>query len=80
MTFANEGESDRGVRMLGGILLLAAGWGLASGALGLVLMAAGFVALATGIVGWCPAYRAFRISTRKAPAENCPKCTACLER
>jgi DUF2892 family protein len=56
MNFANEGTWDRGVRMMGGILLLATvGGGLvAAGTLGLVLSVVGFVVLATGLVGWCP--------------------------
>ena len=77
MRFANEGDGDRAVRMLGGILLLYAGWGgFVSGALGIVLMAAGAIALVTGIAGWCPAYTVVGASTRKAPAGHCPSCEA----
>jgi hypothetical protein len=77
MRFANEGDGDRAVRILGGILLLYAGWGgFVSGALGIVLMAAGAIALATGIVGWCPAYMVFGASTRRVPAGHCPNCEA----
>ncbi|HYU77902.1 MAG TPA: DUF2892 domain-containing protein [Vicinamibacterales bacterium] len=66
MKFANEGEWDRGVRMLSGVLLLYAGWsGVVPGALGIVLILVGVVALATGIVGWCPAYSLIGVSTRK---------------
>lgn len=67
MTFINEGESDRGMRMLLGVLLLAVGWVLVSGVLGIVLITAGAVALGTGIVGWCPAYRCLAF-----PRERCP--------
>ena len=76
MNFANEGTWDRGVRMMGGVLLLAAvGGGLvAAGTLGLVLSVVGFVVLATGLVGWCPAYTVFGIATRKGPAGHCPNC------
>jgi hypothetical protein len=76
MNAANEGTWDRGVRMIGGTLLLAAGWSglVASGILGLVLSAVGFVVLATGFVGWCPAYTVFGISTRTRPAGHCPTC------
>src|ERR1035437_7070532 len=75
MRFANEGGWDRAVRMLGGIFVLYAGWaGFVSGAPGIVLIVAGSVALATGIVGWCPAYMAFGVSTRKVPAGHCPNC------
>jgi Protein of unknown function (DUF2892) len=77
MRFANKGDGDRVVRMLGGILLLFAGWsGFVFGALGIVLMAAGGIALATGIVGWCPAYTVLGASTRKVPAGPCPNCEA----
>ena len=77
MRFANEGDGDRTVRMMGGTLLLYAGWGgFVSGALGIVLMAAGAIALATGIVGWCPAYAVLGASRRKAPAGHCPNCEA----
>lgn len=77
MTFLNEGGWDRGVRMLGGLLLLGAGWGFASGTPGLVLMVLGTIALATGVSGWCPAYTACGLSTRKATTPtNCPDCDA----
>jgi DUF2892 family protein len=65
MTFINEAEWDRGVRLLVGISLLAGGWGLGSGWLGNALIAVGALALITGIAGWCPAYTACGISTRK---------------
>ena len=65
MTFINEAEWDRGVRLLVGISLLAGGWGFASGGLGLILVAVGALALITGVAGWCPAYSACGISTRK---------------
>ena len=73
-TSFNESNGDRAVRMLVGILLAAAGWGLASGLLGVALMGVGAVALGTGIVGWCPAYTAFGLSTRRVAAGHCPRC------
>ena len=77
MTFINEGRWDRGLRMLGGVLLLSASMaGFVSGALGLVLIVAGAIALGTGIVGWCPAYTVFGVSTRKIAAGHCPHCEA----
>jgi hypothetical protein len=74
MRFLNEGQSDRTVRMLAGIVLVVAGWMLALNTLGVALFAIGVIALGTGIVGWCPAYTLFGISTVKAPAGHCPSC------
>jgi hypothetical protein len=44
--------------------------------LGIVLFVLGAVALGTGLVGWCPAYTLFEISTIKTPAGDCPNCDA----
>ena len=74
MRFLNEGQWDRSVRMLAGMLLLAAGWTLASSALGVALFVIGAIALGTGIVGWCPAYTAFGLSTRRVADAHCPSC------
>jgi hypothetical protein len=74
MTFLNEGEWDRGVRVLGGVLLLGAGWGLVSGTLGMALVGFGGIALITGIAGWCPAYSVFCFSTRKVSGSHCRNC------
>jgi len=71
MTFLNEGNSDRIVRMLGGMLLLGTAWTVSLNAFAIVLFAIGGIMLATGIVGWCPAYTVFGISTVKTPAECC---------
>jgi hypothetical protein len=60
--------------MLAGILLLAAGWVLSLSAFGTALLLIGAIALGTGIVGWCPAYLLFDISTLKSPAGHCPNC------
>ena len=74
MKFLNEGQADRAVRMLVGIVLVVAGWMLALNALGVALFVVGAIALGTGIVGWCPAYTLFGISTVKTPAGHCPNC------
>jgi Protein of unknown function (DUF2892) len=74
MTFLNEGQSDRAVRMLAGIVLLTAGWLLSLNALGVALLVVGTIALGTGIVGWCPAYSLVGFSTLKTPARQCPTC------
>ena len=74
MTFNNEGQADRGVRMLAGLVLLSAAWMVSFSMLGIVLFAFGATALATGLVGWCPAYTLFGVSTLKTPAGHCPNC------
>lgn len=74
MRFLNEGQRDRSVRMLAGILLVAAGWMLASNAPGVALFVIGAIVLGTGIIGWCPAYTLFGISTVNTPAGHCPNC------
>jgi hypothetical protein len=59
MTFLNEADWDRTVRILGGILLLGVGWGFATGVVGTVLIAVGLIAslgaagVATGTIDPC---------------------------
>ncbi len=74
MTFMNEGVWDRVIRILAGIALGYAAWmtwpGTASlmsrpGAVSLVSLVIGAIAFVTGIVGWCPVYRLFDVSTKK---------------
>jgi hypothetical protein len=60
--------------MLAGIVLVVAGWMLALNALGVALFVIGAIAVGTGIVGWCPAYMLFGISTVKTPAGHYPNC------
>ena len=77
MTFANEGDWDRGVRLLGGAVLAGLGWGgVLPAPLGLVATGVGAVVLATGIVGWCPAYTVFGLSTHGAATGHCSHCDA----
>lgn len=64
---ANVASWDRIVRVVLGILLLVLGLGgVVTGALGVVVDVLGFVFLATGLVGWCPLYALFKLSTKKA--------------
>jgi predicted RND superfamily exporter protein len=58
---ANVGGTDKIVRYVAGILIIALGFYFKSwwGALGLI-------PLLTAVIGWCPAYVPFKISTKKA--------------
>jgi hypothetical protein len=59
----NVGNADRVVRIILGLTIAAAGLYYQSW-LGLI----GLVPLVTGLVGWCPAYIPFGISTCRLPA------------
>ncbi len=61
----NEGAWDRGLRMTAGLVLLWVAWAVASPVVSWAILAIALVALVTGIVGWCPAYAVFGISTRR---------------
>jgi hypothetical protein len=66
MKFINEAGWDRILRVLGGILLLALGFGgFAVGSLGLIFKIIGALLLVTGVVGYCPAYALLKIRTNK---------------
>jgi hypothetical protein len=72
MTFMNEGTWDRLIRILAGIALGYAAWmtwpaSLMSrpAAVSIVFLVIGAIALVTGLVGWCPAYALFDVSTKK---------------
>ncbi len=66
MSFINEANWDRVVRVALGLVLLYLGWGgIAAGGLGIALKIIGFVPLLTGLVGWCPLYALFKFSTKR---------------
>jgi hypothetical protein len=73
MTFINEGQWDRGIRLMVGISLLGAGT-FAAGVAAVVLVAVGALALITGIAGWCPAYSVCGISTTTVSPVRCANC------
>ena len=64
MTF-NEGAWDRMIRMLASIALGYAAWTTWPATVSLVFLAIGAVVFVTGLVGWCPAYALFKVSTKK---------------
>jgi hypothetical protein len=57
----NIGSADRTIRFIVGLGLLTIAFAGAHSAWGYV----GLIALLTAIVGWCPAYSALGISTRR---------------
>lgn len=66
MSYANQSNFDRSLRVIVGILMLFAGWtDLVTGVWGIALEVFGWVPLATGLIGWCPVYALLGISTRK---------------
>lgn len=67
MSFINEASWDRIVRVVLGIVLLYLGFaGVVTGGWGVFLKVIGFVPLLTGLVGWCPLYALFKLSTKQA--------------
>lgn len=63
----NEASWDRAIRVVAGLVLLYLGFGgVVAGTLGSVFKVLGFLPLLTGIVGYCPAYSLFGISTSRA--------------
>jgi hypothetical protein len=74
MTLMNVGVWDRMLRIVVGAVVGYAAWiawpGTANvmsqaGAMSLVFLIIGVIALVTGIVGWCPVYALFDVSTHK---------------
>jgi len=58
----NEGKIDRVMRIVVGVILIAAGFYL-QGTWGIVLGVVGLIPLLTGLIGWCPLYALFKIDT-----------------
>ena len=64
----NMGAPDRAIRIV--LAAVIAGLyftGRISGVLGIVLLVIAAMFLVTSLVGWCPGYLPFRISTRARP-------------
>ena len=72
----NENGTDRALRMLLGVALIASAFiwlGAIEGALvGTIAAAIGLILLLTGVVGFCPAYRMCGISTCRTAAPPPP--------
>ena len=66
----NEASWDRVIRVLLGVVILYLGWGgVVSGGWGTFFKIFGFLPLLTGLVGVCPAYMPFGISTCRIKAD-----------
>ncbi|MBE3039295.1 MAG: DUF2892 domain-containing protein [Chloroflexi bacterium] len=62
----NEGPVDRIIRVIAGMALVALGLlGVVSGVWMWVAYLLGAILLVTGIVGFCPLYKLFKLSTAK---------------
>jgi len=64
---ANEGQWDRVVRVILGLVLLYIGWAVISPQFGLwsiVSLIVGLILLVTGAVGACPIYSLLKINTK----------------
>ncbi len=66
MSFTNESNFDRILRVALGVALLVLGWAnIVPGTLGIVFRYLGFLPLLTGLVGFCPAYALLKVHTNK---------------
>lgn len=64
----NMGTADRGIRTLLAVAVAALYFtGRISGTLAIVLGIVAIAFLASSLVGWCPSYVPFGLSTRKPP-------------
>jgi hypothetical protein len=63
----NESTLDRVIRVILGFVLIGLYLlGYVAGGLGIVLLVLGAILLITGLVGFCPLYKLFKFSTKKA--------------
>ena len=60
----NEGQTDRIIRIVVGILAIAFGMTVFTGVVQTVALIVGVIALATGIIGFCGLYALLGISTQ----------------
>lgn len=66
---ANEGTTDRIIRVLIGIILIVVGFFVVKATLGIVLGIIGIVLSLTGAVGFCALYPLLKINTAKKTEE-----------
>ena len=59
----NEGNLDRGIRIVIGIVSLSLGLFLLTGFLKVIALIIGVIALVTGVIGFCGLYDLFGINT-----------------
>ncbi|GAP15480.1 hypothetical protein LARV_03269 [Longilinea arvoryzae] len=66
MSYINESNIDRIIRVILGVIMLVLGWAnILPGALGIVFRYLAFLPLLTGLIGFCPAYAILKIRTNK---------------
>jgi hypothetical protein len=72
MAVMNQSARERNLRMVVGVVLMFAAWLIwvagagivpASVVVSLVVLLVGLASLVTGLIGWCPLYTMFGIST-----------------
>jgi len=61
----NLGTVDRSTRFIVGVVMMGVGFGALGGAAAIVVGIIGAVFFVTSLIGWCPLYIPFRISTFK---------------
>lgn len=66
---ANEGSTDRIIRVIVGIILIVVGFFVLKATLGIILGIIGIVLLLTGAVGFCALYPLLKINTSKKAEE-----------
>jgi hypothetical protein len=66
MLTKNMGTVDRTVRVVLGLILLVVGFAALSGVLGTIVGILGGILVVTAVLGWCPLYMPFGISTKQS--------------
>lgn len=67
---ANVGNADKGVRIVIAVVAAILALTVAGGALKIVLWVVAAIMALTAVVGFCPLYRLFGMSTCKVPAQR----------